>query len=116
MNIESLREYCLAKKATTEEFPFGAETLVFKVKGKMFLLVGLDNDPLQFNVKCNPDKAVELRDQYDAIQPGYHMNKKHWNTVVVDGTVPFRLLKEMIDDSYHLVVQSLPRKDREELE
>jgi predicted DNA-binding protein (MmcQ/YjbR family) len=116
MNIESLREYCLAKKATTEEFPFGAETLVFKVKGKMFLLVGLDNDPLQFNVKCDPDKAVELRDQYDAIQPGYHMNKKHWNTVVVDGTVPFRLLKEMIDDSYHLVVQSLPRKDREELE
>ncbi len=115
MNIESLREYCLSKKAATEEFPFGEETLVFKVKGKIFLLAGLDNEPLQFNVKCDPDKAVELREQYDAVQPGYHMNKRHWNTVLVDGSVPLRLLKEMIDDSYLLVAGSLPRKDREEL-
>lgn len=113
MDIETLRQYCLAKNAVTEEFPFGNDTLVFKVKGKIFLLAGLDNHPLQFNVKADPDKAIELRDQYDAIQPGYHMNKKHWNTVIADGSLSYALLKEMIDDSYNLVTQSLPKKDRE---
>ena len=105
MNIETLRTYCMQKKAVTEEFPFGPETLVFKVKGKVFLLTSLDREGLQFNVKCDPDKAQELRERYDAIQPGYHMNKKHWNTVIVDGRIPIQLLKEMIDDSYNLVVQ-----------
>lgn len=115
MNIETLREYCISKKAVTEDFPFGESTLVFRVKNKIFLLVSLDANPLQFNAKCEPEKAVELREQYDAIQPGYHMNKKHWNTVVINGSIPSALIKEMIDDSYNLIVQSLPKKSREEL-
>ncbi len=110
MNIEELREYCLGKKAVTEEFPFGDSTLVFKVGGKVFLLAGLEQLPLQFNVKCDPARAIELREQYASVKPGYHMNKKHWNTVVVDGSIPARQIREMIDDSYTLVVNSLPRK------
>ena len=115
MNVESLREYCLSKKSVTEDFPFGETTLVFRVKEKIFLLVALDADPLQFNAKCNPEKATGLREEYDAIKPGYHMNKKHWNTIVIDGSIPNKLVKEMIDDSYNLIVQSLPKKSREEL-
>jgi len=115
MNIETLREYCLSKKAVTEDFPFGETTLVFRVEGKIFLLVALDASPLQFNAKCDPEKAIELREAYDAIQPGYHMNKKHWNTVIIDGSVSTSLLKEMIDDSYKLIVQSLPKKTRDNL-
>ena len=107
MNIESLREYCLQKKNVTEELPFINSTLVFKVSGKIFLLTGLDRSPFQFNVKCDPDKAIELREQYESVKPGYHMNKKHWNTVVVDGTIPARLIKEMIDDSYELVAKKI---------
>lgn len=103
MNVETLRQYCLNKPGAEEGFPFGGDTLVFKVKGKIFLLVGLDNDPLQFNVKCNPEKALELRENYSWVLPGYHMNKKHWNTIVVDGSVNSKLLKEWIDDSYNLV-------------
>jgi predicted DNA-binding protein (MmcQ/YjbR family) len=104
MNIEELREYVLQKPDVTEGFPFGEDTLVFKVKEKLFLLTGLDHAPLQFNVKCDPDKAVELRDEYpDCVLPGYHMNKKHWNTIVVDGTLSKKQLKAMIDDSYDLV-------------
>ena len=102
MNIEMLREYCLSKKAVTEDFPFGESTLVFRAKNKIFLLVALDADPLQFNAKCNPEKAVELREEYEAVKPGYHMNKKHWNTVVVQG-LKASLIREMIDDSYQLV-------------
>ena len=109
MDIETLREYCLAKKAVTESFPFGEDTLVFKVLNKMFLLVSLSANPLQFNAKCDPDKAIELREQYDTVQPGYHMNKKHWNTVIAGGSLSNALLKEMIDDSYKLVVLSLPK-------
>jgi len=115
MNVETLREYCLSKKTVTEDFPFGESTLVFRVKNKIFLLVSLDSSPLQFNAKCEPDKAIELREQYDAIQPGYHMNKKHWNTVVIDGSISTVLIKEMINDSYDLIAQSLPKKLREEL-
>ena len=115
MNIETLREYCLSKKAVTEDFPFGESTLVFRAKNKIFLLVALDADLLQFNAKCDPEKAVELREEYEAVKPGYHMNKKHWNTVVIDGSISTRLIKEMIDDSYDLIVQSLPKKSREEL-
>lgn len=103
MNIETLRNYCLNKPGAEEGFPFGGNMLVFKVRGKIFLLVGLDSDPLQFNVKCNPDKALELRENYPCVIPGYHMNKKHWNTVIVDGSVNSKLLKEWIDDSYELV-------------
>ena len=103
MNIEQLRDYCLSKPGTEESFPFGPDTLVFKVKGEIFLLVGLDEKPLSFNVKCVPGKAIELREEYTCVQPGYHMNKKHWNTVVADGSVPSKLLKEWIDDSYELV-------------
>lgn len=114
MDIEQLRDYCLKLKDATEEFPFGNETLVFKVKGKIFLLCGLDNDPLQFNAKCDPDRAEELREQYPAIIPGYHMNKKHWNTVMVDGSLSNAMLRELIDHSYHLVYKSLPKKLREE--
>src|SRR5882672_11535577 len=115
MNIEMLREYCLSKKAVTEDFPFCESTLVFRVKNKIFLLIALDADPLQFNAKCDPEKAVELREEYDAVKPGYHMNKKHWNTVIIDGSISTKLIKEMIDNSYNLIVQSLPKKLREEL-
>ena len=110
MNIEEIRLHCLAKDDVEEGFPFGVDTLVFKVKGKMFLLVGLSNDPLQFNAKCDPDRAVELRDQYDCILPGYHMNKTHWNTVVIDNTLSKRQLKELIDHSYELVAGAKKKK------
>ena len=115
MNIETLREYCLSKKAVTEDFPFGEDTLVFRVLNKIFLLVSLSSNPLQFNAKCDPEKAIELREQYDAVQPGYHMNKKHWNTIIMNGSLSNAQLKEMIDDSYNLIVQSLPKKERENL-
>lgn len=112
MDIEMLRDYCLSFDKVTEEFPFGNDTLVFKVSGKIFLLAGLDNLPLQFNVKCNPEKAIELREQYVSIQPGFHMNKKHWNTVIVDTSIPTQFVKEMIWDSYCLVRASLPKSKR----
>ena len=115
MDIETLREYCLKKQSVKESFPFGETALVFKVKDKMFLLAILDSIPLQFNVKCDPEEAETLREQYAAIQPGYHMNKKHWNTVIVDGTVPEKILRSMIDESYRLVVESLPLKKRQGL-
>jgi predicted DNA-binding protein (MmcQ/YjbR family) len=115
MDIESLREYCLLKKAVKEEFPFGDSTLVFKVRGKIFLIVSLDQSPLQFNVKCDPEWAIELREAYEAVLPGYHMNKKHWNTVLVDGRLGEKMLREMIDHSYERVVKSLSQKDRKGL-
>lgn len=103
MNIEELRKYCLSKPDAEESQPFGPDTLVFKVKGKIFLICPLDDVGLQFNVKCNPDRALELREEYSCVQPGFHMNKKHWNTVIVDGSVKTKLLKEWIDHSYELV-------------
>lgn len=104
MNIETLREYCLSKPDVEETLPFGPDTLVFKVKGKVFLLTGLETHPVQFNVKCDPDLAVELRERYpDTVLPGYHMNKKHWNTVIVDGQLSGKILREFIDESYRLV-------------
>ena len=115
MNIETLRQYCLIKKAVEEGLPFGPGTLVFKVGGKMFLLAALDAVPLQFNAKCEPDNAVLLREQYPCVQPGYHMNKQHWNTVIVDGSVSDKLLRQWIDDSYNLVVESLPKKLKQEI-
>ena len=107
MNIESIREYILKKPDVTEGFPFGEETLVFKVQQKIFFLTGLDSSPLQFNIKCDPDKAIQLREEYpETVLPGYHMNKKHWNTVVVDGRLSTKQLKDMIDHSYQLVNKS----------
>ena len=115
MDLETIRKYCLEKKSTTESFPFGESTLVFKVSGKVFLLLGLDNQPLQFNVKCDPEKAEELREEYSSVTPGFHMNKKHWNTVILDGQIPVRKIREMIDDSYELVARSLPLTERKKL-
>jgi predicted DNA-binding protein (MmcQ/YjbR family) len=104
MNIELLREYVLQKPFVTEGFPFGETVLVFKVNEKLFLLLPLDKEKLQFNVKCDPEKAIELREHYpDAVLPGYHMNKKHWNTVIADGTLTKKQLLQMVDDSYTLV-------------
>lgn len=114
MNIEELREYCLSKKGTSEGFPFDEDTLVFKVMGKMFLLTSL-KEPEMFNVKCDPEKAILLREHYPCVQPGYHMNKKMWNTIVIDGSVSTRLLHEWIDHSYELVVAGLPKKIKIEL-
>ncbi|MEO6304970.1 MAG: MmcQ/YjbR family DNA-binding protein [Bacteroidia bacterium] len=115
MSIEEIREYCLLKKGVTEGFPFDNETLVFKVGGKMFLLTGLNSNPIQFNVKCDPQKAIELREKYDFVLPGYHMSKVHWNTIVCDGRASKKQIFQWIDDSYDLIVQSLPKKQREEL-
>lgn len=109
MNIEEYRQYCLAKKAVTEEFPFDANTLVFKVAGKMFALTDLDQFE-SINLKCDPEQAVELREKYDTVLPGYHMNKKHWNTVLMNNAIPDKLIKEWIDHSYQLVFDSLPKK------
>lgn len=109
INIEELRTYCLAKPDVDESLPFGPETLVFKVGGKIFLLASLDAQPLQFNVKCDPELAVELRDTYSCILPGYHMNKKHWNTIIVDNTLTRKQLKEHIDHSYGLVAKTKKR-------
>lgn len=116
MNIESLRDYCLAKIGTEESFPFGPQTLVFKVGGKVYLLSSLDTHPLQFNVKCDPEEAIEFRDEFPtSVLPGYHMNKKHWNTVICSGEVPLKKLLKMVDASYELVKASLPKKVQEEL-
>src|SRR3954447_8711037 len=109
MDAAAFREYCLTKAGVTEETPFGPDNLVFKVAGKMFALLGLDDVPARANLKCDPDLALELRDRYDDVTPGYHMNKKHWNTVVIDGAIPKAELTKMIDHSYELVVQSLPK-------
>ncbi|MBS1774423.1 MAG: MmcQ/YjbR family DNA-binding protein [Bacteroidetes bacterium] len=105
MNIETIREYAISLSDVTESFPFGEETLVFKVNGKIFLLLSLDTDIPQFNVKCDPEKALELREQYTSVLPGYHMNKKHWNTIIVDGSLTGKQIKEMIQHSYNLVVK-----------
>jgi predicted DNA-binding protein (MmcQ/YjbR family) len=103
MNIETLQQYCLSKPDVEETLPFGPDTLVYKVNGKVFLLTGLDSADFRFNVKCDPDKALELREEFPCVLPGFHMNKKHWNTIVVDGSVSSRQLKEWIDHSYDLV-------------
>jgi len=104
MNIEILRDYAIQKPFVSEGFPFGDSLIVFKVNDKVFLLVPLDTNPLQFNVKCDPERAIELREEYpDAVLPGYHMNKKHWNTIIVDGALSNKQLLEMVDESYQLV-------------
>ena len=103
MRIETLRQYCLRKEGVSEAFPFDEMTLVFKVRGKIFALVGLNGHPLSVNLKCDPDLSIELREKYSAVQPGYHMNKKHWNTVLLDGSIPLKEIYTLIDHSYELV-------------
>ena len=115
MDVEAFREFCLKKTGVTEESPFGPEHLVYKVGGKMFALLAFEEIPPTANLKCDPDLALELRDRYEEVQPGYHMNKKHWNTVQIDGAIPQQELTRMIDHSYELVVKALPRAERERL-
>jgi predicted DNA-binding protein (MmcQ/YjbR family) len=113
MTPGELRDFCLSFNAAAEDFPFGPEISVFKVLGKMFALSFLDGDPLTVNLKCDPDDAIRLRgDHPGLIVPGWHMNKRHWNTVAVDGGLPDRLVRELVEDSYDLVVAGLPRADR----
>jgi len=114
MNIEQVREYCLKKRGVTEELPFDEESPVYKVMGKIFLIASL-NPPFTINIKCDPEKAVELRERYPAVTPGYHMNKLHWNTVEIEGTVKNILIEEWINNSYDLVVKGLKKSLREEL-
>ena len=118
MNIQQLYEFCHSKKGVTEHFPFDEDTLVFKVGGKMFCLASLkkfeEGNPF-LNLKCNPEKAIELREQYEAIQPGYHMSKVHWNSVYVKGDVTNKMIIELINDSYELVFNSLTKKSRESI-
>lgn len=115
MDAESFCKYCLDKKGVTEDFPFDEETLVFKVLGKIFVLTHIDTFE-SINLKCDPERAMELRERYEEIRPGYHMNKKHWNTVMVNGSLGDEMLKELIDHSYDRVVAGLPAKLRKTLE
>lgn len=115
MNIEFFRDYCLSKKDVTEQIPFGPDTLVYKVSGKLFALTGLDEVPGSCNLKCDPDRAELLREQHAAIIPGYHMNKKHWNTVIWDGSISDQLILQLIDHSYELVLAAIPRKRKRTL-
>jgi predicted DNA-binding protein (MmcQ/YjbR family) len=109
MDLAEFREYCLRKPGASEETPFGPDVLVFKVAGKMFALAALDEVPPRVNLKCDPDLALDLRDRYEQVTPGYHMNKKHWNTVEIESGIPDIDLKEWIDHSYELVTRSLPK-------
>jgi predicted DNA-binding protein (MmcQ/YjbR family) len=115
MNVEEIRQICVAKKGVTEGFPFDDTTLVIKVGGKVFALISLESNPW-LNLKCDPEKAVDLRERYVDITPGYHMNKKHWNSVRLEGALPDGLLVALIEHSYQLVYQSLPRKAKEEVD
>jgi len=109
MDLAQFREYCLSKPRATEGTPFGPDVLVFKVRGKMFALAALEEVPQRVNLKCDPDLALELRDRYQQVTPGYHMNKKHWNTVEIESGIRIRELRKMIDHSYELVTKSLPK-------
>ncbi len=109
MNIEEIREYCLSKPDVEEGFPFNEDTLVFKVKGKMFLLMSLSANPVRFNVKCDPETAISLREEFSSVTPGYHMNKKHWNTVFSDGQLTNKMLREQIDNSYEMIAASVKK-------
>ena len=115
-HIEAVREWVLSLEDVEETTPFGPETLVYKTAGRMFLLLPLDEEDLRFNVKCDPEEAIQLREQYPhSVLPGYHMNKKHWNTVLFEGRIPDKILTKMIDDSYLLVLNSLKKSDKERI-
>lgn len=115
MNTETLREYCIAKPGVTESFPFDLVTVVFKVGNKIFALLDTESRPTTLNLKCDPERAVELRDQFMAVRPGYHMNKTHWNTITLDGTLRWQDVQEWIDHSYELVKKGLPKAIRDQL-
>src|SRR3954454_18278309 len=115
MHADAFRAYCLKKPGVYESTPFRPDNVVFKVGGKMFALLALDEIPTAVNLKCDPARALELRDRYEQVRPGYHMNKKHWNTVEIAGGIPDAEIRTMIDHSYELVVQSLPKKQRDAL-
>jgi predicted DNA-binding protein (MmcQ/YjbR family) len=115
MDLATLRDYCLKKRGATEDTPFGPEVLALRVCGKIFALAPMESVPGQVNLKCDPELAVELRDRYEGVRPGYHMNKKHWNTVEFDGSVPDREIYRMVDHSYDVVAKSLRKTDREAL-
>jgi predicted DNA-binding protein (MmcQ/YjbR family) len=115
MDPAGLQAWCLQQSGAVEEFPFGPEASVFKVAGKMFALSALDREPLQVSVKCEPELAEALRRTYDAIRPGYHLNKRHWNTITLDGTLPDPLVRDLVEDSYDLVVSALPARVRAQL-
>ena len=114
MNIEEYRNYCISKKGVSESFPFDETTLVFKVMGKMFALAGIEEFSY-INLKCDPEKAIELREEYESVTPGYHMNKQLWNSVSTLGDISDKLIYQWIDDSYNLIVDSLTKKLKEEL-
>jgi len=117
MDIETYRDYCLSKKGVNESLPFGPESLVLKLMGKIFTIASLDEVPLRANLKCDPERAIDLREEYpENILPGYHMNKKHWNTLVLDGSLQKTLIFELVDHSYNLIHQGLTRKLKEELD
>ena len=115
MDLAEFRDYCLAKLGASESSPFGEDTIVFKVSGKMFALAALDEVPNTVNLKCDPDRALDLRDRFEQVRPGYHMNKRHWNTVELGTGLPDLELRQMIDESYGLVVASLPKIARDRL-
>jgi predicted DNA-binding protein (MmcQ/YjbR family) len=115
MDAAQLRRRCLALAGATEDFPFGPEHSVFKVAGKMFALSALDRTPLEVSLKCEPELAVDLRNTYPAVRPGYHLNKRHWNTVTLDGSLDDQLVDDLIEDSYDLVVSALPKRVREDV-
>ena len=115
MNTETLRDYCLAKPGVTESFPFGGDALVFKIGSKMFALLATESQPVTINLKCDPERAVQLREEYDAVTPGYHMNKRHWNTITLNGRVRATDVQAWIDHSYELVKMSLPKAIQAEL-
>jgi predicted DNA-binding protein (MmcQ/YjbR family) len=112
MDIESFRNYCLAKKGVTEAFPFDETTLVFKVGGKIFALTDLEDKPFRANLKCDPERAIDLRERYKSIIPGWHMNKTHWNTVIAGSDIDFKLFYELIDHSYELVFNSFKKSEK----
>lgn len=114
MNVESVRNYCLQKKGVTEELPFDENSPVYKVMGKIFAITNL-TPPYSINLKCDPEKAIELRERYDDVTPGYHMNKSHWNTIELSGNIPSKLIKEWIDHSYELVANGLTKKEKAKL-
>ncbi len=115
MDADELRRCCLAHPGAIEDFPFGPETSVFKVAGKLFALSALDREPLAVSAKCEPELAAQLRHTYPEIRPGYHLNKRHWNTIALDGSLPDQLVRDLIEDSYDLIVSALPKRVREEL-
>jgi predicted DNA-binding protein (MmcQ/YjbR family) len=116
LNLKRIKQYCATKPGSREGYPFGPETLVFKVLSKMYALVGEDDNPLHMNLKCDPEQAPVLRSMHESVLPGYHMNKEHWNTIVLDGTLPDELIFKLIDDSYDLVAAGLKKSEKEKLE